>query len=412
MEEAEELWSWGAGTDGQLATGVLEDEHSPHLLHFPSITVSSVFCGGAHAIALTSCGSIYTWGRGNAGQLGHGDSVNCLHPKLVNALQGCVISDAAAGWNHSGFVSDSGRLFTCGDGSFGQLGHGDYQSYSSPKEVSFFEPNLVSQIACGMRHSLVLVKGSSEDRIYGFGSGKRGQLGVSNEKIRSQGIPHLCLGLEGNKVLSVWANGDHSSAISANGKLYTWGRGFNGTADSCLPSRLSSPLSFTQAALGWNHALLLTGDGETFILGRGLHGTSSDCQDISTAQQASGKTALILKLDCIRKECTRTVKCAWPRGDKGCSDSSWSRALSCSNRQEITLLQVIHCNIVLIILPCLLSENGEIRTWGWGEHGQLGLGDTRDQIHPQIVQLGNKPVISSCLPRVYCGSGFTFVVRL
>jgi len=54
---------------------------------------------------------------------------------------------------------DTGCLFTCGDGSFGQLGHGDYATHSSPIKVSSFVDQHVAQVACGMRHSLVLLKG-------------------------------------------------------------------------------------------------------------------------------------------------------------------------------------------------------------------------------------------------------------
>lgn len=66
-----------------------------------------------------------------------------------------------------GLFSDAGTVFTCGDGSFGQLGHGDYSSHFCPVKVSFFEDQRVEQIACGMRHSLVLLKGNCEaDVVY------------------------------------------------------------------------------------------------------------------------------------------------------------------------------------------------------------------------------------------------------
>lgn len=52
-------------------------------------------------------GRVLTWGRGNSGQLGHGEMVNCLHPKSVESLEGIFIKHASAGWNHSGFVSGS-----------------------------------------------------------------------------------------------------------------------------------------------------------------------------------------------------------------------------------------------------------------------------------------------------------------
>lgn len=52
-EERQEIWSWGAGTDGQLATGSLQDELSPRFIRSLSAPIVSLSCGGAHVIALT-----------------------------------------------------------------------------------------------------------------------------------------------------------------------------------------------------------------------------------------------------------------------------------------------------------------------------------------------------------------------
>lgn len=46
-----------------------------------------------------------TWGRGNCGQLGHGDMVSSLQPKPVEFFEGFVVTHVSAGWNHSGFVT-------------------------------------------------------------------------------------------------------------------------------------------------------------------------------------------------------------------------------------------------------------------------------------------------------------------
>lgn len=62
-------------------------------------------------------------------------------------------------WSVLGWFPDTGRVFTCGDGSFGQLGHGDYASHTSPVKVSCFVDQPVAKVACGMRHTLVLLKG-------------------------------------------------------------------------------------------------------------------------------------------------------------------------------------------------------------------------------------------------------------
>ncbi|XP_059447444.1 ultraviolet-B receptor UVR8-like isoform X2 [Corylus avellana] len=348
-QEVQEIWSWGAGTEGQLGTGRLEDEHLPQLLHLPSMAsagpISLLSCGGAHVIALTSGGRVLTWGRGTSGQLGHGDMVNSLYPKLVTSLQAYFISHVSAGWSHSGFVSDTGYLFTCGDGSFGQLGHGDYSSHCSPVRVSFFVTKHVEQIACGMRHSLVLLKGSSGFRTYAFGSGKRGQLGISNDKIKSVSLPEVTHGLEDVRIVSITANGDHSAALSVDGHLYTWGRGFSGTPDAHFPQCLLSSFLFTRAALGWNHALALTNPRGAIL------------------EKVSGLDAL------------KIVHVA-----AGAEHSA------------------------------VVTENEEIKTWGWGEHGQLGLGNTCDQTSPQAVSLSNNPKETATF-KVFCGSGFTYAIQ-
>lgn len=370
--EEKEVWSWGAGTEGQLGTGKLQDEHIPQRLPILS-SLSLLSCGGAHVIALTPGKMVLTWGRGTSGQLGHGNLVNSLEPKPVDLLNNYNITHVSAGWNHSGFVSESGHLYTCGDGSFGQLGLADYKSQSSPIKVSCFAFRHVEQIACGMRHSLALLKGEFGDQVYGFGSGKRGQLGTSNEKIKSISLPQSVSGLEEVNVSSISANGDHSAALSANGHLYTWGRGFGGTPDVCCPNRVISPFSFMQATLGWNHALILTDEGEVLMLGGSHHGVLNNPQKENLAKQDSNETHL-LKIHGLN-------------GMKVASIASGAEH------------------------SVLTTENGVVMTWGWGEHGQLGLGSTSDHTSPQVVRLGENVADEHMTSKVYCGSGFTFVVR-
>ena len=48
----ERIWSWGAGSDAQLGTATVQDHSLPHLLPLPPF--SSLACGGAHVLALTS----------------------------------------------------------------------------------------------------------------------------------------------------------------------------------------------------------------------------------------------------------------------------------------------------------------------------------------------------------------------
>ncbi|CAA0834714.1 Regulator of chromosome condensation (RCC1) family protein [Striga hermonthica] len=380
VEQQQVIWSWGAGTEGQLATGSLRDEHSPQLLRSLSTLgppIISLSCGGAHVIAVSAGGRVVTWGRGTSGQLGHGETINSLEPKIVESFAGFVITNVSAGWNHSGFVSEDGAIFTCGDGSFGQLGHGDYKSQCSPQKVLYFGSKNALQVACGMRHSLVLIRGNVENQVYGFGSGKRGQLGISRDKVKLITVPQITMGLTNIRIISVSANGDHSAALSDDGSLYTWGRGFGCASDACVPSRLDTKFSIDKVALGWNHALLLTREMELFMLGGNRHGALTDLQKTSLSDNVPGK----------------------------------------SKEGVVKIIPDQHVDSKILNIAAgaehsaLVTENGSIMTWGWGEHGQLGLGNSNDQTAPQVVSLGSKYDDNHAISNVYCGSGFTFVLR-
>ncbi|XP_076948220.1 ultraviolet-B receptor UVR8-like [Bidens hawaiensis] len=373
-EERQQVWSWGAGTDGQLGTGKLQDEHLPQILPLlPSFSLLFLSCGGAHVIALTHGIKVLTWGRGTSGQLGHGNLVNSLEPKPVEHLYNFNITHVSAGWNHSGFVSECGQLFTCGDGSFGQLGLGDYVSQNSPTKVSHFASRHVDQIACGMRHSLALLKGEDGDQVYGFGSGKRGQLGISKEKVKLVSLPQHVSGLHKVSVTSIIANGDHSAALSSHGDLYNWGRGFGGTPDVCCPDRVISHLTFKQVALGWNHALVLTDEGDAFMLGGSHHGVLSNPHKEILVNKDLSEAGL--------------TKIPGLNGIKIVGVASGSEHST------------------------LTTENGEVMTWGWGEHGQLGLGGACDHTCPQVVSMAQNVAQEYITSKVYCGSGFTYAVR-
>ena len=72
-------------------------------------------------------------------------------------IQGIKISKIAWGWYHSILLSESGYVFTFGRGNHGQLGHGGKDNISIPKIVSFFKDKKAIDIAGGFYHSIVLV---------------------------------------------------------------------------------------------------------------------------------------------------------------------------------------------------------------------------------------------------------------
>lgn len=57
----------------------------------------STYPDGKHYLALSSDGEVYSWGCGEGGRLGHGDTNSRDEPTLVSALLGVNIVHIATG---------------------------------------------------------------------------------------------------------------------------------------------------------------------------------------------------------------------------------------------------------------------------------------------------------------------------
>ena len=65
-------------------------------------------------------------------------------PRLIESLRGKKVVDAACGSSHSACILDNGSLYTWGKGRYGRLGHNDFESQMKPKQVCTFSKNYLS----------------------------------------------------------------------------------------------------------------------------------------------------------------------------------------------------------------------------------------------------------------------------
>ena len=72
---------------------------------------------------------MYACGEGTSGRLGGGDYADQPSPKVLGELSTYVVRRVAtsAGGHHAMALTADGKVFSWGDGEFGQLGHGDNQ---------------------------------------------------------------------------------------------------------------------------------------------------------------------------------------------------------------------------------------------------------------------------------------------
>jgi len=123
------LWTCGNAQFSKLGHGDRETRKRTKRMGkemYGGSPVEMVPCGQEHTLLLTAVG-VWSCGWGDYGQLGHGDTADKLVLTLVGAegFRGVQIDMVAVGGAHSVALGADGRVWTWGNGRFGQLGHND-----------------------------------------------------------------------------------------------------------------------------------------------------------------------------------------------------------------------------------------------------------------------------------------------
>ena len=108
---------------------------------------------GHHSLALTAGGAVWSWGWGRHGRLGHGDEQGQSLPKKVEALTGQRVVAVSARLVHSVALTADGSLWSWGGGTEGCLGHGDKQDQQLPKKIEAFAGQRVVAVSAGDDYS-------------------------------------------------------------------------------------------------------------------------------------------------------------------------------------------------------------------------------------------------------------------
>ncbi|XP_021939343.1 serine/threonine-protein kinase Nek8-like isoform X2 [Zootermopsis nevadensis] len=254
----------------------------------PRSKVTEVAVSSTHIIVLTSEMLVYSWGEGKRGQLGHGDTEPWRqHPGSVEALKGKSINRIGAGDGYSVFVSDSGMVMTCGDGTFGCLGHGDWNNSTRPRLIEKLLSVDVVVVGCGPHHVAVL---SRDGEMYAWGRGDGGRLGLGHEEDCCSPVkvtlPNDCV------LRTLRCGGDGTAVLTTDGVMMTCGRNsfnklglsdsnpgffsfnFKGEVEKALTLNRVKGISYKVAdiSLGSTHTAVLTESGHVITFGRNAEG--------------------------------------------------------------------------------------------------------------------------------------------
>ncbi|XP_066430143.1 probable E3 ubiquitin-protein ligase HERC3 isoform X2 [Eleutherodactylus coqui] len=374
---------WGHSAFGQLG---FNDESltvapEPRISPFPlSIFIKQVACGENHSVFLLEDGRLYSCGCNNAGQLGHDQED--VTPGCVNALANEHIILVACGEAHSVALNSQGQLFSWGAGSEGQLGHSTTEhSVPVPRLIKKLSPQKILQVSCGNLHCLAL---SDDGQLFSWGQNNHGQLGLGHGFLQ-QSSPQRVKSLEGIPLAQVTAGGYHSFALSLSGAVFGWGKNSSGQlglndeqvrVSPCHVKPLRSQ-KVVYISCGEEHTAVLTKTGGLFTFGAGEHGQ--------------------LGHDSLHNEIN-------PRRVLELMGSEVSQ-IACGRQHTIAFV----------------PSSGALYAFGCGEYGQLGTGLTSNVICPTAVKGRWSPYnvhipptadlsLFSIIKHVFSGFNKTFVI--
>ncbi|KDP41179.1 hypothetical protein JCGZ_15586 [Jatropha curcas] len=151
------LFTWGDGDKGRLGNGVKEPRLFPEcVVALGDENLCQVACGYNLTVALTTSGRVYTMGSTSYGQLGNPASTGRAPNMVEGNLASSFVEDIACGSYHVAVLTSKGEVYTWGKGKNGQLGHGDNDDRNTPTFVDFLKDKQVKAVACGSNFTAII----------------------------------------------------------------------------------------------------------------------------------------------------------------------------------------------------------------------------------------------------------------
>jgi alpha-tubulin suppressor-like RCC1 family protein len=204
-------------------------------------TAKAISAGDSHTCAILDNSQVKCWGDNTYGQLGQGNNshrggnLNEMGGNLdsVNLGSGRTAKSITTGTGYTCAILDDDSVKCWGRGHAGQLGHGKTTSVDSPPNspINLGSGITAKAITAGNFHTCAVIDNSS---IKCWGKNDSGQLGQGNTNNRGDGsnemgdnLPAVDLGA--GKTARAISTGDrHTCAILDNASIKCWGKNDSG----------------------------------------------------------------------------------------------------------------------------------------------------------------------------------------
>lgn len=237
------VFGWGLNSRGQLGIGSTINSLTPTLLTFPNLLsserIQSIHAGNEHNFAITTNGRVFGWGFNASNVLGNNTSVNSTVslPTLFtfNLNQGETITKIYPGITHNFAITSAQRVFAWGLNSSGQLGLGNSSNRTTPTLVDFsgsltFGETMVD-FALGSTHSIAI---TSSGRVFTWGNNSNGQLGNGTTSSSSTPVLVSVTLSSSETISSIGASQSYSFLFTSRGRIFELG-----SSNSNIPTVLT-----------------------------------------------------------------------------------------------------------------------------------------------------------------------------
>jgi len=195
-------------------------------LEFTQINIKDVnqISAGSISLFLDFDNKIYSCGKSKLSGFSSGFDITV--PTLIKGFENEVIVSISSGYTHSACVNSNGQIYTWGEGSDFQLGHGNKKRQQIPKLIENFHYH-INQISCsvGEKHCHTTCV-DKEGNVFSWGSGYKCKLGHGDTKDIS--TPKQIQYLIGTKVIKCFSGGIHTAVLTQDNKCLTFGCGSDG----------------------------------------------------------------------------------------------------------------------------------------------------------------------------------------
>jgi len=237
------LWASGYNAYGQFGNGTTSNSNVFIQIGSDTDWVNIAAGGEAdidygHTLAVKSNGTLWTTGYNNVGQLGLGDNADRDTFTQVGSDTDWDKVYASPN-NNSWAIKTDGTVWRCGDGSWAQLGTGNYNDLNVFTQLGI-ATNWV-MVGAGWSHTVLL---NSSGELWGCGNNQQWQLNIDGDA----DYPNLVQMGSDTDWAFVSAGFLNTLAIKTNGKMYGCGDNDAGVIGI---GNVSGPMLFTQESNGF-----------------------------------------------------------------------------------------------------------------------------------------------------------------